>query len=834
MSDEVLAVRQVARVFGRTVALADVTLSVARGTVFGLVGENGAGKTTLIKHLLGLHRPERGQVRVFGLDPVRDPVGVLSRIGYLSEDRDLPEWMRVGELMSYTRAFYPQWDDDLARELIEMFELDIGQKIRTLSRGQRARAGLLAAVAHRPDLVLLDEPSSGLDPGARQDSGARRAHGGRRGPDSAAVLAPAARGPAGRGPRSHATSRGGRAERTVGRLARSPPLADGALRYCFGVAAAVAGRAVVDRPGRRMDLPVRRPVAGVPAGCGCGGGCDRGRASAFFGGNLLGPHEKPNGREQPAMMIRSLGYALSWEYWRRGMFWFVPSALAPTIVCLLLVAVPRVPISGFWLDVGARLRPALVPFILLMPVVLALASWVALRRHYAMPVSTMKLVAWSLANGALAAAGTYCCTALALNAVLHADWPLTIPALCSATACVAFQAALWWLGPSRGLLGVLAAVGWASLAVAAKLYTGRIPFFERLQLPQEWSQVSLMLVAACLGVVALSYLVAVNGVARDRRGEAWSLSWLSRGWAAALDVAWQRSRGRGDAARFRSAASAQFWYEWRTKGRHVPLTAAGMLGGLWLCFVLVGLPAVDVTTTMASFSALFLVASPLVGLFLGSRRRGFDLTSFTATRPLPDSVLAATVLRCTAASVCCGWAIWLLGWAAARAVWAPEHWQPLSSLWKNGLAELIREYCWGASLFCLTCWTFVGWGASLALSRRWFVSCTSLVLTGLLLSLVLAAGFAHLFAEAVIVLVAEACLICTIAAFLAARRRKLLSGRAALAYLAGYLILLIYFYGASPEVDESAVTHALRIGFAAAPFAPFAAAPLALSWNRHR
>jgi ABC-2 type transport system ATP-binding protein len=169
MRDEIVAVEAVSRVFGRTIALADVTLSVVRGTVFGLVGENGAGKTTLIKHLLGLYRAERGRVCVFGCDPVRDPQGVLGRIGYLSEDRDLPEWMRVGELMSYTRAFYPRWDDGLAGELLEMFELDAGQKIRTLSRGQRARAGLLVAVAHRPDLLLLDEPSSGLDPGARLD-----------------------------------------------------------------------------------------------------------------------------------------------------------------------------------------------------------------------------------------------------------------------------------------------------------------------------------------------------------------------------------------------------------------------------------------------------------------------------------------------------------------------------------------------------------------------------------------------------------------------------------------------------------------------------------------
>lgn len=169
MSDEIVTVQNLSRRFGRTRALDQVTLSITRGTVFGLVGENGAGKTTLIKHLLGLYNAHQGSVRVFGLDPAREPVGVLSRIGYLSEDRDLPEWMRVGELISYTRAFYPRWDDRFARELLQLFELNAGQKIRTLSRGQLARAALLIALAHRPEFLVLDEPSSGLDPSARHD-----------------------------------------------------------------------------------------------------------------------------------------------------------------------------------------------------------------------------------------------------------------------------------------------------------------------------------------------------------------------------------------------------------------------------------------------------------------------------------------------------------------------------------------------------------------------------------------------------------------------------------------------------------------------------------------
>src|SRR5437870_8043074 len=140
-----------------------------RGAVYGLVGANGAGKTTLIKHLLGLLRAESGSVRVFGLDPVADPVGVMSRIGYLSEENDLPGWMRVDELIRYSRAFYPAWDDGYADELRQTFALDPAAKITNLSRGQKARAGLLVALAYRPELLVLDEPSSGLDPIVRRD-----------------------------------------------------------------------------------------------------------------------------------------------------------------------------------------------------------------------------------------------------------------------------------------------------------------------------------------------------------------------------------------------------------------------------------------------------------------------------------------------------------------------------------------------------------------------------------------------------------------------------------------------------------------------------------------
>ena len=165
----VVEVDNLSRHFGRKDALHGVTLAIQPGTVFGLVGENGAGKTTLVRHLLGLLKPQSGTVRVFGLDPVANPPGVLARIGYLSEKRDIPLWMRVEELMRYTAGFYPGWDHAYAADLMRKFGLRPADRLRTLSNGQQARAALIAAVAYRPELLVLDEPSAGLDAVVRRD-----------------------------------------------------------------------------------------------------------------------------------------------------------------------------------------------------------------------------------------------------------------------------------------------------------------------------------------------------------------------------------------------------------------------------------------------------------------------------------------------------------------------------------------------------------------------------------------------------------------------------------------------------------------------------------------
>jgi ABC-2 type transport system ATP-binding protein len=145
-----------------------VTFSVGPGQVIGLLGKNGAGKTTLIRIAMGLIEAQQGRVRVLGMDPRQQPVEVKRRVGYVAEDQILPPYMRVGEVLDLHRRLYPTWDETMAQKLFVQFELARGPKIRSLSKGQARRVALLCAIAHRPEVLLLDEPASGLDPAARR------------------------------------------------------------------------------------------------------------------------------------------------------------------------------------------------------------------------------------------------------------------------------------------------------------------------------------------------------------------------------------------------------------------------------------------------------------------------------------------------------------------------------------------------------------------------------------------------------------------------------------------------------------------------------------------
>jgi ABC-2 type transport system ATP-binding protein len=149
--------------------LRGVSFALDAGEVVGLLGKNGAGKTTLIRIALGLIEAQAGSVRVFGLDPRSDPLEVKSRVGYVSEDQILPPFLRVHQVIDLHRDLFPTWDTSFERELVERFEIKLGEKIKVLSKGQARRVALLCAVCHRPELLLLDEPAGGLDPAARRE-----------------------------------------------------------------------------------------------------------------------------------------------------------------------------------------------------------------------------------------------------------------------------------------------------------------------------------------------------------------------------------------------------------------------------------------------------------------------------------------------------------------------------------------------------------------------------------------------------------------------------------------------------------------------------------------
>ena len=156
--------------YAQKTALNQISLTIPGGEVLGLVGRNGAGKTTLIRAAMGMLRPQSGEIRILGLSPIEESVLVKERVGYVSEDQILPPFLKTIEVMSLYKSLFPKtWDDRLARELAGTFNLPVDQKIKALSKGQARQVALVCAVAHKPELLILDEPAGGLDPSARRE-----------------------------------------------------------------------------------------------------------------------------------------------------------------------------------------------------------------------------------------------------------------------------------------------------------------------------------------------------------------------------------------------------------------------------------------------------------------------------------------------------------------------------------------------------------------------------------------------------------------------------------------------------------------------------------------
>ena len=169
MSDAAIEIRNLAKRFGRHEVLTDLTLQVPRGKTYAFLGPNGAGKTTTIRILMGLLRADGGSARVLGLDSTREAMEIRRRVGYLAEDQKMFGWMRVEQILRFLAPFYPTWDAAFASALLKQFSLPPRAKVKQLSKGQNVRLGLLLAMAHRPELVILDDPTTGLDPIARKD-----------------------------------------------------------------------------------------------------------------------------------------------------------------------------------------------------------------------------------------------------------------------------------------------------------------------------------------------------------------------------------------------------------------------------------------------------------------------------------------------------------------------------------------------------------------------------------------------------------------------------------------------------------------------------------------
>jgi ABC-type multidrug transport system ATPase subunit len=161
--NHVIETKNLGKSFKKKVAVHGLNLAVPDGAVYAFLGPNGAGKTTTIKMLMNIVRPSSGEASVLGTQTTRLASKNFAQIGYVSENQEVPEWMTVGRLLSYCKAFYPTWDNAFCARLVKDFQLPVDQVLKSLSRGMKMKATLVSSLAYRPRLLILDEPFSGLD-----------------------------------------------------------------------------------------------------------------------------------------------------------------------------------------------------------------------------------------------------------------------------------------------------------------------------------------------------------------------------------------------------------------------------------------------------------------------------------------------------------------------------------------------------------------------------------------------------------------------------------------------------------------------------------------------
>jgi len=163
----IVEMRELTRWFGKTCALNNINLDIRRGRIIGLLGANAAGKSTLLHHITGLYLPTGGTCTTLGCPAGDLGPAQMARIGYVHQEVQLLNWMKVRQLIRYVSAYYDGWNHDLEQRLVAEFELPEKKRVGVLSPGQQQRLSILLAVSHEPELLILDEPAASLDPIAR-------------------------------------------------------------------------------------------------------------------------------------------------------------------------------------------------------------------------------------------------------------------------------------------------------------------------------------------------------------------------------------------------------------------------------------------------------------------------------------------------------------------------------------------------------------------------------------------------------------------------------------------------------------------------------------------
>jgi ABC-2 type transport system ATP-binding protein len=168
MAEPFVSAESLSKSFGAKTVLDNVSFEIGAGDVVGVLGKNGAGKTTLLELVLGFTPATAGRVEIFGHESYRLPGKAKARVGFVPQQDELINQLSGADQVRVTRSFYPSWDDALVERLVRIWEIDLNEKVRRMSVGQRQKLSILLSLRHRPDLLILDEPVASLDPIARR------------------------------------------------------------------------------------------------------------------------------------------------------------------------------------------------------------------------------------------------------------------------------------------------------------------------------------------------------------------------------------------------------------------------------------------------------------------------------------------------------------------------------------------------------------------------------------------------------------------------------------------------------------------------------------------